>query len=209
MTAGAGPGSGPVSASSAAPARLALAGLLFSALAACQHEAGRLSDLGPAPDRPPVASGDVSHVTVGRRMLAQNRPEAALKSFNLAMIEEGVGRDALLGAADANYRLGRLNLARRLLLRTVELYPDSAAARNNLGVIHYQLGEYAHARAAFNAAYALESGLNDEIERNLAVLDIAEERAGRDDVEVADPDYYVVPQGGGLFKLVQAKEIPE
>jgi tetratricopeptide (TPR) repeat protein len=185
--------------------RLTRIAVFGSLLAGCQHQTGQLSPLGPAPPPRPLFEKDVSQLIVGERLLAQNQDEAALKAFNASMIEEGVSHDALVGAAAANFRLGRLNLARRLLIRAAERYPNSAQVRNNLGVVHYQLGDLANARAEFNAAYALKSGLSEEIERNMGMLAIAEERAAKEDVEVEDGGYYVVPQGGGVFKLVKAE----
>lgn len=207
MTSRAGPVSGPgVRVVGATLLRLVGAAAASIVLTACQHQEGRLSALGPPPPPRPIFESDVSQVVVGQRLLAQKQNEAALKAFNAAMIQEGVTHDALVGAAAANYQLGRLNLAKRLLIRAAERYPNSAQVRNNLGVVHYQLGELAHARAQFNAAYALKSGLSEEIERNIGILEIAEERAANENVEVRDADYYVVPQGGGVFKLLQAEE---
>ncbi len=200
-----GPDSGPVTTAGVPLLRLTRIACAAAALAACQHDAGRLSALGPPPPPRPVFDSEVSQVVIGRRLLAQNENEAALKAFNVAMVEEGVSHDAMVGAAAANYRLGRLNLAKRILLRAAERYPNSAEVRNNLGVVYHRLGDYPHARAEYNAAFALKSGLSEEISRNLALLQIAEERAGNEDVELDAADYYVVPQGGGVFRLEQAE----
>ena len=204
MTPCSGPVSGPGFRFGAFILRLASVGVIGLFLPACQHQEGRLSSLGPPPPRP-VFEKDVSQVVVGQRLLAQDQNEAALKAFSASMIQDGVTHDAIVGAAAANYRLGRLNLAQRLLIRAAERYPNSAQVRNNLGVIYYQLGELTHARAQLNAAYALKSGLSEEIERNIGILEIAEERAANENVEVETADYYVVPQGGGVFKLMQAE----
>lgn len=201
----AGPDSGPVTAVGPLLLRLTRVAAVALSVAACQHDAGRLSALGPPPPPRPSFGSDLSQVVVGQRLLAQNENEAALKAFNAAMIEEGVSHDAMVGAAAANYRLGRVNLAKRILVRAAEQYPNSAEVRNNLGVVYHRLGDYPHARAEYNAAFALKSGLSEEISRNLALLEIAEERAGNEDVELDAADYYVVPQGGGVFRLEQAE----
>lgn len=205
MITASGPGSGP-GFRVGALLRLAAAAAVAVPLAGCEQRTGQLSPLGPAPPPRPIFEKDVSQVVVGKRLLAQNRDEAALKAFNTAMAQEGVSHDALVGAAAANYRLGRLNLAKRLLINAAERYPNSAEVRNNLGVVYYQLGELTHARVQLNAAYALKSGLSEEIERNIGILEIAEEREANENVEVESADHYVVPQGGGVFTLVQVEE---
>jgi len=179
--------------------------VIGAALAGCQHQTGQLSDLGPPAPLRPIFERETSQIVVGQRLLAQNQTEAALKAFNASLIEDGVSHDALVGAAAANFRLGRQEQARRLLVQAAERFPNSAVVRNNLGVIYYQMGDLVHARAEYTAAYALKSGLSQEIEQNIGILEIAEERAATGTVEVGADDHYVEPQGGGVYKLLQVE----
>lgn len=179
-------------------------------LCGCHPGAGaKLSPLGPPPPSgAPVASAakQAPQTEIGKRLLEQNLTEAALKAFQHALIEDGVSHDALIGVAVASHRLGRLGQARRILLEAVELYPGSATAWNNLGVVHHAAGDLASAEAAFLTAFQLASGQDESIARNLEMIAIAAERSPSGAVVAAETPWMVSPRVNGVYVLESVEE---
>jgi tetratricopeptide (TPR) repeat protein len=56
----------------------------------------------------------------------------------------------------AYYLLGDVQLARRFLLRGVEIDPDSSRLQYHLGLVWMESGSHAQARAAFERANRME-----------------------------------------------------
>lgn len=186
--------------------RTALSGMVAAAallpVSACQTTTAPFETL-QSPQT--ELSGRMSYLEAGRRLLQLHDWEPALRAFNMSMINDGISEDALVGAAAANFRLGRLKMAHRLLLSAAERYPGSAVVRNNLGAVYYRMGDLANARASFEAAYALKSGMSQQIAQNIAMLEAAEKQTAKDDVEVVPSPFYVVPMGDGLYRLEQSE----
>ncbi len=103
---------------------------------------------------------------VGDRLLASGQPELALESYyRAAGGTSGLTPDITLSIARANIALGRLGQAEALLRNLVVSDPRNAAARNDLGVVLFELGEVGEAHRQFQAAFALDP--LPEIRRNL------------------------------------------
>ncbi|QIE57220.1 tetratricopeptide repeat protein [Pikeienuella piscinae] len=140
-------------------------------------------------------------VELGKRLLAQNRPDLALDAFERGISDVG-GAEALTGAAVSLLKLGRGGEARRLLEAALARDPDLAVARNALGVYHYEAGRYAAALAEFRRADELTGGADPVIALNIGVAAAAlEDRAG-DKPKLDAFDYDVIQYGHGVYRLV-------
>ena len=124
-----------------------------------------------APVPPPPAAGPAAEA--GVRLLAGGNPEAAIRAFRRALVQEGPTPETLIGLGAAHRALGRLGPALDLLSRAAARWPDVPAARNNHGAVLYDLGRYAAAEAEFRAAadIFMRRGLSptSEILRNLSL----------------------------------------
>lgn len=125
-----------------------------------------LFDIRRPPPEPSALEQGVAFLRVGE-------PDQAHKAFMRSLRTEPHPAAALTGAGIAAEAQDLLTLARRYFEMARDLAPNSEVAHNNLGVVLYRLGDYARARRAFYAAYALSSGRNDLARRNLALSEAA------------------------------------
>ena len=138
---------------------------------------------------PPSAETALTHLALGQRRLEGGRTEEALKSFDRSLALEGISEAALVGAGASHFRLRHLVRSQMFFERAVDLYPGSIPARNNLGVVLYQLGDLVGAQAVFAQAVAMSteragrpgSGVDAVhvagLQRNLDLVGIALARA--------------------------------
>lgn len=139
-------------------------------------------------------------VEIGSRLLAASEAEMALDAFLRLIAEEGVSAPALNGVGAAYYRMGRPGDARRFFRSAVELDPNDAEARNNLGVTLYDEGEYEAALFEFERAFALTSGQDQKVLTNIGMTELA--LAGRrDHVVVDEAEFDVIQYGQGFYRL--------
>ena len=80
-------------------------------------------------------------MTLGLKLMREGQPAQALGAFNRALALE-VTAETLTGAASAYHALGRRKEARQLLQAAIERDGNFALARNNLGIMLYEDGEY-------------------------------------------------------------------
>ena len=92
----------------------------------------------------------------------------------------------------------------------MDIDPNFAIARNNLGVLLYELGDISGAVSEFEIAYALSDGLNRDISTNLG---IAETVAAQTDVETIVTEdnvtFDVIRFGHGVFRLTPRNIVGE
>ncbi|MEM7212662.1 MAG: tetratricopeptide repeat protein [Pseudomonadota bacterium] len=139
-----------------------------------------------APDSLPQPQ--TSYVDLGVTLLKQNRTDLARDAFIRSLRVEGVSGAALSGAGVAAERQGLLNEARDFFQKARDLAPESVLAHNNLGAVHYRLGDFHAARRSFQAAFALSSGKNRVAAKNLGMAELAIEReAERNPTEAPNP----------------------
>ncbi|MEL6997699.1 MAG: tetratricopeptide repeat protein [Pseudomonadota bacterium] len=125
----------------------------------------------------------------------------ARDAFIRSIRVEGASAAALTGAGLAAEKQGLLNEAQRFFERARLLAPDSVLAHNNLGAVHYRLGEYHAARRAFRTAFALSSGANQVAAKNLTMSELAIARASEGaDVVVRNP-IQLMRLGSGHYTL--------
>ena len=188
-----------------AGARLGRAAGLALALGACA-QAGPLTDIrDAAPADLPERPDTVSALQQGIALLRAKEPELAYRAFLQSLRTEHEPAAALAGAGMASQALGLLGRARWYLERSAELAPHSHVTQNNLGVVLYNLGEYAEAEAAFRAAFALSSGRNAAAGRN---LEMAERRRAHDALPAEAPGPRIERLGDSAYRLVPAGEDP-
>ena len=173
-----------------------LAGALALTLAACQ--------MGPAvklPPQDPLPTPRMSYLELGRTLLRQNRVDLARDAFIRSLRVEGTTAAALSGAGVAAEKQGLLNEAQQFFSQARALAPESVLAHNNLGAVHYRMGEYHAARRSFQAAFALSSGKNQVAAKNLGMAELAIAREeDRNPKEVPNP----IPLkrlGTGVYQL--------
>lgn len=177
--------------------RWALPGLAaIVLLSACQMQPRT-----PLPAADPLPTPKVSYLELGRTLLQQNRLDLARDSFIRSLRTEGVTAEALSGAGVAAEKQGLLNEARSFFERARQLAPSSVLAHNNLGAVHYRLGEYHSARRAFQAAFALSSGQSQIAAKNLGMAELAIQR--EDAINPSDAPNPVPLQrlGTSVYKL--------
>lgn len=157
---------------------------------------------GPASDVPPLE--------LGLRLLKSGEPTLALSAFNRALGKGDVTAEALTGVAVALHRLGRRKESVRFLKSALDIDPNFAIARNNLGVLLYELGDISGAVSEFEIAYALSDGLNRDISTNLG---IAETVTAQTDVETIVTEdnvtFDVIRFGHGVFRLTPRNIVGE
>ena len=161
-------------------------------LAACQ-QGGTASRSAPQPPDDPVE--------IGKRLLAADQPEMALASFQRALATGDVSSDALVGVAVASLKLGRRKDARVFLRAAIDADPNSAVARNNLGVLLLDDGDYAGALSEFQLAFALTDGADRAIATNLAMAEHAHQVALGSQPELDAAEFDVIQYGHGVFRL--------
>lgn len=180
------------------------AAVLLAAMALAGCDGMNLPDFpAPAPAAQPA-----DHVALGKRLLAQNRPDLALAAFNRGIAGDD-GPEAMTGAAISLLKLGRPAEARRLLEAALAREPDLPAARNALGVAYYEDGRHAAALQEFRRANELTGGADPSIAMNIgmAKMALAREEAGRE-ASLDAVDYDVIQYGNGVFRLEPRAPIP-
>ena len=175
--------------------RCALITVAALALMGCAQPQGALAQR-------PGAASSVPPMELGLRLLRSNEPTLALSAFNRALGQGDVTAEALTGVGVALHRLDRRKEALRFLRSAVDLDPNFAIARNNLGVLLYELGDASGAVSEFEIAYALTDGLDRSIATNLG---IAETVTAQTQVETIVTDdnvtFDVIRFGHGVFRL--------
>ncbi|MEM9061297.1 MAG: tetratricopeptide repeat protein [Pseudomonadota bacterium] len=142
-----------------------------------------------------------TYLDLGRTLLRQNRIDLARDAFIRSLRTEGSTAAALTGAGIAAERQGLLSEAQRFFERAKALAPGSVLAHNNLGAVHYRLGEYHAARRAFRTAFALSSGTNQVAAKNLTMSELAIARASEGaDVTIRNP-VQIQRLGSGHYSL--------
>ena len=153
------------------------------------------------------AAGDVGDpMELGLRLMREGQPSQALSAFNRALSEE-VTPEALTGVASAYHAMGRRKEAEQLLRAAIERDANFALARNNLGIILYEQGDYAAAERELRRAFAITGGADPAIATNLAFAEFALSQAPEPFVEDAKA-FDVIQYGHGLYRLERADKDP-
>lgn len=178
---------------------LRVASVFFALLlaAGCQLQ----SPTAKLPPADALPAPQTTYLALGRTLLKQNRVDLARDAFIRSIRVEGASAAALTGAGITAEKQGLLNEAQRFFERARLLAPDSVLAHNNLGAVHYRLGEYHAARRAFRTAFALSSGASQIAAKNLTMSELAIARASEGpDVIVRNP-IQLMRLGSGHYTL--------
>lgn len=143
---------------------------------------------------------------LGVRLMRAGQPSQALGAFNRALSEE-VTAEALTGVASAYHAMGRRKEAKKLLLAAVDRNGNFALARNNLGIVLYEEGDYAGAERELRRAFAITGGADHAIATNLAFAEFALSQAPEPALEDAET-FDVIQFGHGLYRLERADKDP-
>lgn len=185
---------------------LAVAGLAFCGLAACDTTGGAtLTPIEDGPIAPGVAVSEaplVDQITVANRLMAAGEHELALEAFFRAAGNDGLTPEILTGIGSANLELGRIDQAEAQLREAIDLDEAFAPAWNNLGVILMERGEYGEASRVFKTAFALDNAASDEIRSNLRLSLAKMEDARYSYNDNNEDDFDLVWQGNGSYLLV-------
>ena len=137
----------------------------------------------------------------GHRLMAAGDYNAALDAYSRAASEQGLTVDVLSALGSANLKLGRLGQAEEFLERAVARDNSFAPAWNNLGVVLSSLNRPIDARQAFEAAFANDNGLSEEIWQNLLLaIEIQKSSAEEPEPEAA---FQLIRRGNGRFLLLE------
>lgn len=152
---------------------------------------------------PGVAEGgdDISHLTIGHRMMEGGEYELALKSYNRAAGQKGFTPEVLSSLGTVNLKLGRLNQSEKLLKRAVEKDQQYGAAWNNLGVVYAEQNKTEEAFQAFHMAFALDNGQSEEVWRNF-LLATDNRNNARANTPERKSDFRLVRRGNGRYLLI-------
>ena len=174
-------------------ARIAVAAAIIAAGCA---QPGSQAQTAPAG----ASSSGLSAGDIGVRLIAANQNEMAVDAYARQIAAEGVSAEAFTGLGVAYHRLGRPKFAIKYFRGAIDLDPNLAVARNNLGVALYAQGEITAALSEFERAFALTGGLDPAVRTNIGIAEIAiASRA--EDVEVDDADFDVIQYGQGVYRL--------
>lgn len=138
---------------------------------------------------------------LGVRLLNAGEASLALGAFNRALSEDGLNAEALIGIGAAMHKLGRRKEALRVMKSAVDLDPNLALARNNLGVLLYEMGEISAAVFEFERAFALTGGADDRISTNLGIAEFNASMEDTDEIIANDFDFDVIQYGHGVYRL--------
>ncbi|MEM7269258.1 MAG: tetratricopeptide repeat protein [Pseudomonadota bacterium] len=172
---------------------LAIAALC--ALAACAQPGGAAAPSAPT-----------SPLLTGLALLKSDDPSLALGAFKRELSQNGVTPEALAGVGSSLYLLGRAGEAERFLRAAVDLNPNFAIARNNLGVVLYERGDFSGAISELQTAFAITAGLNQGIATNLGIVEVASARAGEDVFYEVDAEFDLIQYGHGAYRLKRRAE---
>lgn len=179
---------------------------ILSILSACNSPNFTLSEderRGPSAPLGTRRVQAVDGMTVGDRLMAAGEFGLALSSYRRSAAEDGLTAEALSAMGSANLRLGRLNQAKILLDKALEIDGSSASAWNNLGVVLMNQHEGRQAREAFRVAFGINNGDSELIRQNLILANalIVEQSA-----EIANlsalSDFRLVRHGNGSYFLL-------
>lgn len=174
---------------------------IISVLAGCQMAA----PVAKLPTTDALPAPQTTYLDLGRALLQQKRVDLARDAFIRSLRTEGVTPEALTGAGIAAERQGLLGEARNFFEQARQRAPDSIMAHNNLGAVHYRLGEFHAAKRAFQAAFALSSGKNDIAAKNLGLAELAIEREAEENPALARNPILLQRLGTGAYKLEPLK----
>lgn len=172
------------------------------ALMGCVQPQGALAQRpGPASNVPPLE--------LGLRLLKSGEPTLALSAFNRALGQGDVTAEALTGVGVALHRLGRRKESVRFLRSAIDVDPNFAIARNNLGVLLYELGDVPGAVSEFEIAYALTEGLDRDVATNLGIAETVSAQTRVETIVTEDNvTFDVVRFGHGVFRLTPRDAAP-
>ena len=183
---------------------LAVAMLGVLATSACQP--GQHSPLSAFQPASTLPEPEGTYLNMGRSLLAANMIDEARQAFIRSLHTEGLTAAALTGAGLASERQGLLRDAKRYFEKARVLEPESVAVHNNLGAVHYRLGEYYLAKQAFQAAFALSSGTNQVAEHNLGLSELAIRREENRELAVQANPVPIQRLGSGVYTLTDPKK---
>jgi tetratricopeptide (TPR) repeat protein len=103
----------------------------------------------------------IDHFLLGNALQLQGRHSAAVEHFETGLRERPDHPDALTNIGVSLMALGRARDARPLLLRALELPPETAVEHLTLGRCERLLGENAEALESFRAALLLDPDLHE------------------------------------------------
>lgn len=153
------------------------------------------------------AAGDVKDpMDLGLRLMRQGQPSQALGAFNRALAQD-VTAEALTGVASAYHALGQPKQAEQLLRAAIERDANFALARNNLGILLYEAGDYAAAERELRRAFAITGGANASIATNLAFAEFALAQVPAPVIKDAEA-FDVIQYGHGLYRLERSDKDP-
>ncbi|MGB0851731.1 MAG: tetratricopeptide repeat protein [Pikeienuella sp.] len=151
-----------------------------------------------------AGKNDNDPMAVGIRLMRAGEPTQALGAFNRALAER-VTAEALTGAASAYHALGQRKQAKELLHAAIKRDPNLGLARNNLGILLYEDGDYAAAEQELRRAFAITGGADRAIATNLAFAEFALSQVPAPTVKDADA-FDVIQYGHGLYRLERAEK---
>jgi tetratricopeptide (TPR) repeat protein len=166
-------------------ANLTNARVLASAYVSAHETTGDLNDVGATVSELLAAEG--------ARRLALGEAAAARVAFELAVVEDPLRLDALIGAAAANVLQNRAEDAETFINRALAIQSDNLIAQRLRGEIHVLQNELADAEKAFRRAHDLapeDYDISDHLGWVLVANGQAEEGAEllRQAIEVAPGD---------------------
>ena len=153
----------------------------------------------PSPN--PLPEPRTTYLDLGINLLRVNQNDLARKAFIRSIRVEGATAEAFSGAGVAAERQNLLGEARKFFEQAHRLEPESVLTNNNLGAIHYRMGDYHAAKRAFQAAYAISSGTSEISQKNLAISNIAIERENERYAPVVSNPVLVQRLGTGVYKI--------
>lgn len=146
-------------------------------------------------------------LTLGLRLMVAGEPGLAVKAFHRALAEDGPSAEAFTGLSTALYETGRRTQALRIAKSAVDLDPNLAVARNNLGVMLFDSGELSAALTEFERAFALTGGKDKRIAENLGIAELAADRRYEISPKRAQADFDIIQFGHGVFRLEPIDEV--
>lgn len=169
-------------------------------LAASVCAAAAFSVSSCAEPRATVVEAPAPTVGIAERLIAANQPEMAAGVLEKIIADNGPDALTMTGLGVAYHQSGRRSLALRFFRAAIDLDPNFAMARNNLGVALYDDGDYAAALSEFERAFAITGGLDPVIRTNIGIAEIAAV-VHADILAVDDADYDVIQYGQGVYRL--------
>ena len=149
----------------------------------------------------PLPEPATTYLDLGINLLRTNQNDLARKAFIRSIRTEGATAEAFSGAGVAAERQNLLGEALKFFEKAHRLAPESVLTNNNLGAIHYRMGDYHAAKRAFQAAFAISSGTSEISEKNLAISNIAIERENERYAPVVSNPVLVQRLGTGVYKI--------